>query len=188
MRMMVRIAVLVLWLVLSGCVSGPDAASILRGGSAGSYDTVAGATKVVPDPHAGWTRVIGPAVLVDGVVGGRRYVAVGWTDPKDPKGDDSFELQASSGFPRRVFLKQAYAEGRKLPTTIVDRDPVYCGPDCFVIETVSIRLSAAEMARRARTGLSFEVIGRRETIRMDVPASYFAAVLAAHRRHRGETG
>ena len=181
---MKTILVVFVCLCLCACVTAPDAANPLSATSATSRDAVLAKTKLMPDPHSGWTRVVGPLVFQDGIIGGRRYSIQGWNDPARPDLDNTFELQASAGFPKRVYLKQAYANGRELETKLIDRERIDCGYDCTTIETIGIALSATDMARYATDGLSFEVIGRRETVRFAVPAPYFAAVLEFQQRYR----
>ncbi|MBL8581117.1 MAG: hypothetical protein JNL61_02675 [Rhizobiaceae bacterium] len=176
--------VVLLGLLLLGCVSAPDEPELMFAAKSGSERAVAGATKLVPDPHAGWTRVLGPLVLADDRFYGRQFVIQSWTDPVRRQRDNVFEIQISSGFPKRVFLKQAYAEGKELKTIVIDRERLDCGYDCAIKETVGIRLTEAEMADFATRDVAIEVIGRRETIVVTIPASYFAGVLSVHRQFR----
>jgi hypothetical protein len=186
MAMRGLVAILMM-LALFGCVSvapGREPAAPLHAGADADIEAVRRNIKIVPDPQAGWTRILGPMVLVDNRVGGRRYVVVGVNDPSDPETDGSFELQASSGFAKRVYLKQIHADGRKLPTKVLDRERIDCGYDCAILETVGTPLSEQQMAIYAASGLTLEVVGRRQDIRMTIPAAYFEAVLTAQRRYR----
>lgn len=65
------------------------------------------------------------------------------------------------------------------------RERVGCGSGCEIRETAGINFTEAEMARRAETGMSFKVLGRRASLVMTIPNAYFAAVLQAHRKVRG---
>lgn len=170
-------------LLLYGCGTTNDApkSDLLFGRDATRHEKVLQRTRLAPDPHSGWTNVLGPVVIADWARN-RRYVILSWIDPNRPETDNTFQLQVEAGFSRRVYLKQAYAEGRKLTTKVIDRERTDCGYQCHILETVWIALSETDMARYAQTGLAFEVIGRRETIAMTIPAAYFAALLEFHRR------
>jgi hypothetical protein len=178
----------VICLFVAGCLTAPDEPNILLNGAADDYELVLAKTKLMPDPHAGWVKVVGPAVHYDNdFFSENKYIIQSWIDPKRQQVDDTFQIQAKAGFPKRVFLKQAYAEGRELDTVVIDRERVDCGYDCTTVETIGINLTENDMARCAQMGMSFEVIGRRESIVITIPAQYFAAVLEFHRRHRPRT-
>lgn len=180
-----RLLLLILFcLLLNGCVSAPDEPELMFAAKSNIESAVSAATKLAPDPHAGWTRVLGPLVLADNRLYGRRYVIQSFNDRARDSKDNVFEIQISAGFPKRVYLKQAYAEGKELKTVVIDRERLDCGYDCTTLEVVGIKLTEAEMADFATRNVSIEVIGRRETIVVTIPASYFAGVLAVHRQFR----
>lgn len=178
------VVLLLLCLLTSACVTNRDveAPNWLSSTAGANHSAVLKTTKLAPDPHAGRIQVFGPVVAAHWPAV-RRFMIRSWIDPGEPR-DNTFELQVQAGFPRRVYLKQAYADGRELKTTVIDRERTDCGYECVVLETVGMAFTEAEIERRATSGLNFEIIGRRETIRMFVPAAYFAAVLEFHRRHR----
>lgn len=93
----------------------------------------------------------------------------------------------SPSFPKRVFLDQAYSSGRKLATTVIDRERK-CVSDCYVQEVIGIELSEREMVGYAARGIDLEISGRRASVRMSIPAAYFAAVLEKHRSIRAAPG
>lgn len=138
------------------------------------------------DPHTGSTEVIGP--LIRQSLKLSSYQIRSWTNSANPKIDNRFQILVVAGFPKRVYLKQAYADGAMLDTVVIDRERVSCGFGCEVEETVGIGLSRQQMAQLAEMGLSFKVLGRRAAVVMTIPAAYFAAVLAAHDAARGATG
>lgn len=137
------------------------------------------------DPHIGSTEVIGP--LIHQRWGRSSYQIRSWTNTGDRKIDNRFQIVVTGRFPKRVYLKQAYAEGAKLDTIVIDRERIACGAACEVEETVGIGLTEDEMARRAATGMSFKILGRRASLVIAIPPAYFAATLDAHRAARGGT-
>lgn len=179
MRVLGVIAVL---LLLAGCVAAPNSASPIF--SAG-YQQVFAKTKLVPDPHTGWTKISGPTILQSDLRSRHAYMI--WTsfDRRHADLDEKFQIQAAGLFPKRVYLDEVFSEGRKMKSKVIDRERRHCGYGCTTMETVGIDLTKAEMEDYARRGMTFEVIGRRDSMIVAIPASYFAAVLDFHRRHRG---
>ncbi|MBX3570251.1 MAG: hypothetical protein KF914_19475 [Rhizobiaceae bacterium] len=175
-------------LFLSGCIAAKDPNVYLVETSASNGRAVLAATRVVPDPHAGWTEVRGPAIRASPPEGPRLYLVSAMTDPVRTDVDNSFRLRVLAGFPKRVYLRDVYAGEKKLPAKVHDRERLDCGPGCAVVETVDIALSEADMRRLAATGLHLEILGRRAGVPMAVPSEYFAAVLEAHRRYRSGVG
>lgn len=135
------------------------------------------------DPHTGSTEVIGP-IVYQGLMSSS-YQIRSWTNPGNPKIDNRFQIVAVGTYPKRVYLKQAYADGAELKTIVIDRERKGCSTGCETEETVGIGMSEAEMLQRAETGMSFKVMGRRASLVMTIPPAYFAAVLDAHRTARG---
>lgn len=168
-----------LLLVLSGCVSSPEAANVV--GKVADYNQVLANTKLVQDPHAGWTTVKGPVVTQ----GKARYMVRVRYDRRKADLGEQFQIQAAGLFSKRVYLGDVFSEGRKLKSKVLDRERIDCGYNCTTVETVGIDLTEAQIEDHAKRGLAFEVIGRRDGIEVAIPASYFAAVLDFHRQHRG---
>lgn len=135
------------------------------------------------DPHTGSTVVIGP-IVYQGLMSSS-YQIRSWINPGNPKIDNRFQIVVAATYPKRVYLKQAYADGAELDTVVIDRERIGCGAGCEIKETVGIAMSEAEMQKRAETGLSFRVMGRRASLVMAIPPAYFAALLDAHRTARG---
>lgn len=135
------------------------------------------------DPHTGSTQVVGPLIHQDLMMSS--YQIRAWTNPGDKQIDNRFQIVVAGKFAKRVYLKQAYADGAELDTVVIDRERIGCGSGCQIEETVGIGISEAEMARRAETGMSFKVLGRRASLVMTIPPAYFAAVLDVHRKVRG---
>lgn len=177
------VGVLAVLLLLVGCVSSPDSASIILGDA--GYDRVFARTRLVPDPHTGWSEIRGPSVLLSDGRFRRIYMIRTRFDRRKADLGEEFQIQAAGLFPRRVYLGDVFSEGRKLKSKVIDREQRDCGYNCTTAETIGIDLTKAEMEDHARRGMTFEVIGRRERIVVTVPASYFAAVLDFHRQHRG---
>jgi len=170
---------LALLLLLSGCVSSPEDASVI--GKVTSYDPVLANTKLVQDPHAGWTTVKGPVVKQ----GNARYMIRVRYDRRKADFAEQFQIQVAGLFPKRVYLGDVFCEGHKLKSKVLDRERIDCGYNCTTVETVGIDITEADMENYAKRGLAFEAIGRRDGIEVAIPASYFAAVLDFHRQHRG---
>lgn len=168
-----------LLLLLCGCVSSPEDANVI--GKETRYDRVLAKTKLVQDPHAGWTTVKGPVVTLGKV---RYMVRIRYDRGKADLGEH-FQIQAAGLFPKRVYLGDVFSEGRKLKSKVLDRERIDCGYNCTTVETVGIDLTEAQMDDYAKRGLAFEVIGRRDGMEVAIPPSYFAAVLDFHRQHRG---
>lgn len=168
-----------LLLLLAGCVSSPSAPNIIA--NVANYEQVLAKTKLVSDPHAGWTSVKGPVIVQNRV----RYMIRIRFDRRKADLDEQFQIQAAGLFPKRVYLGDVFSEGRKLKSEVLDRERIDCGYNCTIAETVGIALTGAQMDDYAKRGLTFEVIGRRDGMEVTIPASYFAAVLDFHRRHRG---
>lgn len=179
------LGVLALLLLLAGCVTPPDAANVIT--SVTSYDQVLAKTKLVPDPHAGWVTVKGPVVVQNDALSRWRYMVRTRLGPRKTGFDAQFQIQVAGLFPRRVYLNDVYSEGRKLKSKVLDRERIDCGYNCTTVETVGIDLAEVEMVDRAQRGMTFEVIGRRDSMIVTIPASYFSAVLDFYRRHRGAT-
>ena len=170
---MIRIMlVFCLSLLLGACIAADDRAAVF------------GATRVEADRHTGWINAYGPPVTR---FGGRSSDAIWQTwlirtrlDGKAMERGKPFQLYVRAMFPKRVFLKQAYAQGAPLDTT-VDRERTRAG----TLETVGINLTQAEVEDYAGAGLSLRVVGRRASLTVDVPAAYVAAVLDCHRAAAG---
>ncbi len=135
------------------------------------------------DPHTGSTDVIGPLIHQHLMMS--NYQIRSWTNSDNDKVNNRFQIVVAGKFPKRVYLKQAYADGAKLETIVIDRERIGCGAACQVEETIGIGLTEDEMARRAETGMSFKILGRRASLVMTIPPAYFAAMLDAHRAARG---
>ena len=145
------------------------------------------ATAVKANDDVGVIEISGPVVFHDGDLLGNYYLVRSWFAPASPKADDRFQIVAVAKFPKRVFLDQAYSSGRKLATTVIDRERK-CISDCYVQEVIGIELSERDMVAYAARGIDFEISGRRASVRMSIPASYFAAVLEKHRNIRAAPG
>lgn len=178
-----RLSLLVICVVLGGCIaSRPDQPNSMSEWSASDHRRVLAAAKIVPDPHAGWTEMLGPAVTQHRLDSKVRYMVL----TRVGNGKVAYQIQAQGYFPKRVYLGDVYAGGRKLTSKVLDRERTDCGYDCTTVETVAIAVTASEMEAYAAEGLTFEVIGRRDSIVVSIPASYFAAVLEKHRREFGD--
>jgi hypothetical protein len=169
------------WFV-SGCIGG--SVPTLTAGAAGSAAKVGTQTSVTVNTHAGWIEILAPAVNAGSFLENRHYQLRSWIDPGNAKMNDRFMLSIRGGFPKRVYLEQAYAHGQPLKTRLIDRERVDCGLDCFVQETVGLPLGLKDIERYAVEGLDVEIQGRRDVIRVKVPPSYFAAVLDVHTKTR----
>lgn len=162
--------VLVCWL-LAGCVAAGDLGAVSAG------------TTIRPDVHEGSTTVEGPPIRDYKTL--HRYFVRSWINPKKPTIHDRFQIVVLGEFARRVYLIQAYAAGEKLDTKVIDRERrCISGAGCYTLETVGINLSEADIERYAGSGLAFEIIGRRQSIVLEIPAAYFGGVLERHRRER----
>ena len=112
---MIRIMlVFCLSLLLGGCIAADDRAAVF------------GATRVEADRHTGWINAYGPPVTR---LGGRSSDAIWQTwlirtrlDAEAMERGKPFQLYVRAMFPKRVFLKQAYAQGAPLDTTVIDRE------------------------------------------------------------------
>jgi hypothetical protein len=177
-----RLGLLAICVMLGGCVaSRPDRPNALSELGASNYRQVLAETKVVPDPHAGWTEVLGPVITQYGEYSTVRYMAF----TRFGDGEVAYRIQAQGLFPKRVYLGDVYSAGRKLKSKVLDRERTECGHDCTTVETISVTMTETELETYAAGGLTFEVIGRRDSIVVSIPASYFAAVLERHRREFG---
>lgn len=178
-----KYAVLLLCFLLCGCAStDPDQPHLLFRENAGDFEMVAAKTKVVPDPHAGWIEIKGPGI-VSSLSPRRLYSLKIRMDFRKDRKSDLFQLQVHADFPRRVFLTEAYADGRKLKMKVLDRERV-CEQDCVTVERIGIVLSEAELADYATRGFAFEILGRRDEVVLQVPAAYLAAVRHVYLRER----
>lgn len=181
-RMRVLGVLALLLLTLTGCVATPGGSSIT---GVMSYDQVLAQTKLVPDPHTGWTSIQGPIVFQSDQLSRKLYMIQTQFDRRKPDLDEKFVILAAGLFPKRVYLGDVFSEGRKLKSKVLDRERRDCGYGCTTVEKVGISLTEAEMEDYARRGMTFEVTGRRDTMVVTIPPSYFAAVLEFHRQHRG---
>lgn len=174
------IGVLVLCVLAAGCVDlRPDRLGVLPLGGEADYDRVLAQTKLISDPHVGWSQVSGPIVTDFGF-----GTSVGYMAGVKVKGDEvAFGIVVEGFFPKRVYLGDVYSQGRKLRSKVIDRERLHCGSGCTTAETVLIDVTQAEFEDYAANGLTFEVTGRRNSITVSIPASYFAAVLASYREH-----
>ena len=148
---------------------------------------VAAATAVDTNRDVGVIEISGPVVFHDRDLLGNYYLVRSWVAPAKPEADDRFQIVAVGKFPKRVFLDQAYSGGRKLPTTVIDRERK-CHAECYVQEVIGLDLDELDMVRYAASGIDFEISGRRASVRMSIPGPYFAAVLERHRSIRAEPG
>lgn len=181
--MMMRVVLVLTGLVfLSACVATrPDQPNSLSSYAAGHYEQVFAKTKLMSDPHTGRTFVLGPQVRQDGFHSGTIFLVRTRVD--EGGGKDRYAIEVAGLFPKRVYLGDVYSQGRKLKSKVLDRERGDCGYNCTTVETVLVRLTEAEMESYAADGLTLKVTGRRDSIVVSIPASYFAAVLAFHRRH-----
>ncbi|MDR7224503.1 hypothetical protein [Aminobacter aminovorans] len=177
--------VVVACLLLAGCGAQLAAAYGIPIVPAGQKEQVARNISVKHDPHTGLINVSGPLIFHDRNLFGNTYLIRSWIDPKGRSIDDDFQILVVGRYPKRVYLKQAYADGEKVSTTAIDRERVSCADFCIIREVVGLNLTEEEMARRAETGMSFKVLGRRASLTMTVPPGYFSAILDAHRKARG---
>lgn len=111
-----------LWLLLAvilvstGCVaSRPDRPNVLPTRAAFNYQHVLQHTKLVPDPHAGWSNVYGPVVTVRGLYSTTRMMIRTCRDD----GEQLFQIQVQGLFPKRVYLNSVYSAGRKLKSVVI---------------------------------------------------------------------
>ena len=177
MRIVSAVAAL---LFLSACVAArPDWPTPLASHAAPHYEQVYAKTKLVADPHTGKTRVLGPQVRTRGFYADTIFLLQTIHDD----GRFRYEIQVAGLFPKRVYLGDVYADGMKLKSKVIDRERLNCGYNCTTMETVSIPLTEIEVETYSAQGLTLKVTGRRDEIVVAIPASYFAAVLAFHRRH-----
>lgn len=180
--MMRMVFVLAGVLFLSACaVTRPGGPAALSSYAASDYGRVFANTRLVPDPHTGWTTVYGPVVSQFSLDSKALYFVMARIDG----GKTSYGIMIAGLFPKRVYLGDVYSQGRKLRSKVVDRERRGCGYDCTTVETVIVLLTEAEMERYASEGIELKAVGRRDSIVVSVPASYFSAVLAFHRRRAG---
>ncbi|TKT74122.1 hypothetical protein [Aquamicrobium sp. LC103] len=181
------LAAILLAVFLNGCSTHESGVSILMDGIYSDASRVAARTTARVDPHTGWTQVDGPGVVFYDTnydpLRSHRYKLRSWLDPRNPDLHNSFQLLIEGDFPKRVYLKQAYSKGEKLKTQFLDAERV-CGGGCITYERVGIPFDEAAMEAYAREGLVLEILGRRASLTVRVPAGYFEGFLAVHRRHR----
>ena len=165
---------------LTGCVSQPgaDKPGRVSGYGAANYNLVLAETKLMPDPHTGWTKVYGP-IVPHGVVPRLSFYAV---HARIDGGKTRFTLEIAGLFPKRVYLGDVYSKGRKLKSKVLDRERTDCGYSCTTVETVAVDLSRTDMDIYAAEGITVKIVGRRDDLVVSVPAAYFAAVLAFYSR------
>ena len=123
--------------------------------------------------------VEGPPIHFLGVGTKSSYRIRSWINPAKAGLHDRFQIVARLHFAKRVFLQQAFADGRTLDTTVIDRERLGPGE---TVETIGINLSQEEMRHYAATGIGIEISGRRTSVAFAIPAAYLAAVLEAHER------
>lgn len=180
--MIMRIFAILVTLALSACaVSRPDSPNFLSAYAAPDYRQVLAKTKLVPDPHAGWTSVFGPVVPYNTPYSKAFYVVGARIDD----GRATYRIQIAGLFPKRVYLGDVYSQGRKLKSKVLDRERTDCGYGCTTVETIAVPLNETEMEALAVEGITLKVIGRRDDLMVSIPASYFAAVLAFYRSRVG---
>ncbi|MBT1155615.1 hypothetical protein J1C56_08410 [Aminobacter anthyllidis] len=181
---MAILRVIIACFLLAGCGAQLAAAYGIPIVRAGQKEQVSRNISVEHDPHTGLIKVSGPPIFHDRHLFGNTYLIRSWIDPKGRPVNDDFQILVTGRYPKRVYLKQAYADGEEVSTTAIDRERVSCADFCIIKEVVGINLSEQEMAHRAETGMSFKVVGRRASLVMTIPPAYFAAVLDAHRKVR----
>ncbi|MBB6468634.1 hypothetical protein HNQ96_004518 [Aminobacter lissarensis] len=64
------------------------------------------------------------------------------------------------------------------------RERVGCADFCIAKDVIGVNLTEGEIGRRAETGMSFKVLGRRALLTMTAPPGYFSAIIDAHRKAR----
>lgn len=133
-----------------------------------------------PDPHEGTVVVAGPPVFDQARTPPVAYLVFSSIDPRQPGTKDRFRIGIVGLFPKRVYLKDVFADGRALPAKVHDRERIDCGRGCAIAETVIVTITEAELKEWAGSGLSFAVVGRRTRFTMSIPAAYFTAVLDRH--------
>ncbi|GAA4106671.1 hypothetical protein ACFFTN_10285 [Aminobacter aganoensis] len=171
-------------LLLAGCGAQLAAAYGIPIVPAAQKEQVSRNISVGHDPHTGLIKVSGPLIFHDRNLLGNTYLIRSWIDPKGQSANGDFQILVTGRYPKRVYLKQAYADGEKVSTTVIDRERVSCADFCIIKEAIGLNLTEEEMARRAETGMSFKVLGRRASLVMTIPPAYFAALLDAHRAAR----
>jgi len=167
----------------AGCTAGRDGVPIMFEQSSSDPRHVGAATRMRVDPHTGVNTVFGPEVVFYNGMDIHSFRLRGWIDPRHPEIHNRFQIVVRARFPRRVYLKQAYAGGERVRTTLIDAERV-CGGGCIWHETVAIPLTEDEIERLANTGFLFEIVGRRENVVVRVPAGHLDGFLAAFRRYR----
>lgn len=144
---------------------------------------VEAATTVEPDPHTGLTKVAGPPIFHDNNILGKVYFLRGWKSKNLSDDSGSIQVYVLARFDKWAFLDTAYANGKKLDTSQIDRKVGSCsGYGCSLQETIGINLNISQLRDYAKNGLSFKVLGKRDSITMIIPAGYFSGFLAAYQR------
>jgi hypothetical protein len=141
-------------------------------------------TRVAYNPHQGVLEINAPAIFDHQRMPPSVYALDSAIDPKRPGQGDRFQLRIIALFPKRVFLKQVYAEGKALKTRTHDRERIGCSDDCAVRETVIVTVSEEQLIAWTALGLQLEVEGRRTDFRMFIPATYIKSMLDRHRSER----
>lgn len=166
-------------MLLAGCVSPTGNLPVIQPTDAASVSVAA---TIQRNPHTGMTNVEGPVIMPQGTLLGDKYMLRSWVAPQNPAMHDRFQIQVSAYVREWKFLSQAYADGKALDTTLIDRSVVSCAGGCSMTETVGINLTKADVERYASSGLSFQISGQRGNLTMFIPGGYFAGVLQAHER------
>ena len=97
-------------LFLSACVvTRPDGPASLSSYAASNYDQVLANTRLVPDPHTGWTKVYGPVVPQFTLDSRALYLVVARIDD----GKTFYSIEIAGLFPKRVYLGDVYSQGQE---------------------------------------------------------------------------
>lgn len=166
--------VLLSCLLLSGCV----------GAMTYGYPIAPTKVRIEANPHQGLTDIRSPTTVYTHLPL-QRYVLTSSLGARDNSKNETFRLQVQAHFTRRAYLKEVYSGGKKLNTTFIDYERMKCGCTYPAAETIQINLTENELVSLASTGITFEVVGRRERFVMTIPADYFATHLDLHRMRRG---
>lgn len=177
-------AALAALLALAGCTTDRSGATLVLEGLHSDARHVEAATVRRDDPHTGVATVVGPEVPFANGLDFHTFRLRGWLDPRDPAIHNRFQILVRASFPRRVYLKHAYAQGERIGLRLIDAERV-CGGGCTWHETVAVPLTLAALERLAGTGLVFEIVGRRDAVVVRVPAGHVSGFLAVFRRHGG---
>ena len=80
-----------------------------------------------------------------------------------------------------AFYDRAYASGKQLSLTEIDRRVSFCSGagGCTLHEEVAINLSMEDLITYSSTGLAFEISGRGGKKEFSVPSGYFSGFYAA---------